>query len=73
MNKNDRNHQESMDKGSDGLKPDPKTLHTTDPQEHMEGPVSSMMQGMKEGWENASDDESAGQRKEKDDTEEKAD
>lgn len=29
-------------------KPDQKTLHTTDPQENMEGPVSSMMQGIKE-------------------------
>lgn len=29
-------------------KPDPETLHTTDPQEHMEGPISSAMQGIKE-------------------------
>jgi hypothetical protein len=29
-------------------KPDPETLHTTDPQENMEGPVSSMMQNIKE-------------------------
>ena len=27
--------------------PDPETLHTTDPQEHMRGPVSSFMQGVK--------------------------
>ena len=26
------------------VKPDPETLHTTDPQEHMKGPVSSSMQ-----------------------------
>lgn len=26
-----------------GPKPDPETTHTTDPQEHMEGPVSSLM------------------------------
>lgn len=25
------------------LQPDPETLHTTDPQEHMKGPVSSTM------------------------------
>ena len=31
-----------------GLKPDPETLHTTDPQEHMKGPVSSTMQNIKE-------------------------
>jgi hypothetical protein len=24
-------------------KPEPETLHTTDPQEHMKGPVSSLM------------------------------
>jgi hypothetical protein len=29
-------------------KPDPETLHTTDPQEHMKGPVSSVMQNIKE-------------------------
>jgi hypothetical protein len=27
--------------------PDPETLHTTDPQEHMRGPVSSFMQKVK--------------------------
>ena len=31
-----------------GLKPDPETLHTTDPQEHMKGPISSSVQGVKE-------------------------
>jgi hypothetical protein len=28
--------------------PDPETLHTTDPQEHMKGPISSPMQKIKE-------------------------
>lgn len=28
-------------------KPDPETLHTTDPQEKMKGPVSSLMQNIK--------------------------
>jgi hypothetical protein len=31
--------------------PDPETLHTTDPQEHMKGPLSSAMQKVKEGVE----------------------
>lgn len=31
--------------------PDPKTLHKTDPQDNMEGPVSSLMQNIKEGGE----------------------
>lgn len=30
------------------LKPDPATLHTTDPQEKMEGPISSIVQNIKE-------------------------
>ena len=29
-------------------KPDPETLHTTDPQENMRGPISSFMQKTKE-------------------------
>lgn len=36
-NKKDKN------KGDSALKPEPETLHTTDPQENMEGPVSSLM------------------------------
>ncbi|HZG24728.1 MAG TPA: hypothetical protein VEZ17_09125 [Chitinophagaceae bacterium] len=31
-----------------GLKPDPETLHTTDPQEHMSGPLSSLMNKAKD-------------------------
>lgn len=27
------------------IKPDPGTTNTTDPQEHMEGPISSLMKG----------------------------
>ena len=30
------------------LEPDPETLHVTDPQEEMEGPISSIMQTIKE-------------------------
>ncbi len=30
------------------VQPDPETLHTTDPQDEMRGPVSSLMQEMKE-------------------------
>lgn len=43
-NKNDKKDK----KNQTGLKPDPETLHTTDPQEHMKGPVSSTMQNIKE-------------------------
>ena len=35
------------DEVGQGLKPDPETLHTTDPQEHMKGPISSSVQSVK--------------------------
>jgi len=38
---NDKN--EKINKEDSALKPEPDTLHTTDPQEHMEGPISSLM------------------------------
>ena len=47
-NKNDQ----APNKGHEHARqPDPGTLGTTDPQEHMEGPVSSMMQRAKKGAE----------------------
>lgn len=33
---------------NESLKPDPETLHKTDPQENMTGPISSLIQGIKE-------------------------
>ncbi len=41
---------EKEEQENDALKSDPETLHTTDPQEHMEGPVSSLMHGLGEGF-----------------------
>ena len=43
------------------IKPDAETLHTTDPQEHMEGPISSIVQSVKENVE-----ESGGEKNDKD-------
>ena len=37
------------EKKEPALKPDPETLHTTDPQEEMKGPISSLIQNIKEG------------------------
>ena len=34
------------------VQPDPETLHTPDPQDEMKGPISSLVQGVKEGLEN---------------------
>ena len=48
MANNGKNKKEEKDKKHQGLEPDPETLHTTDPQEHMKGPVSSTMQSIKE-------------------------
>ena len=45
MSKNDKN---KKDKSQPVSKPDPETLNTTDPQDHMKGPVSSTMQNIKE-------------------------
>ena len=36
------------DEESSVVQPDPETLHTTDPQEEMKGPISSLVQGVKE-------------------------
>jgi hypothetical protein len=52
----DKSKEDKKIKNKDGkadspLQPDPETLHTTDPQEHMEGPVSSVVQNVKEKME----------------------
>jgi hypothetical protein len=43
----DQKNKPPTEKDNKGLKPDPETLHTTDPQEHMKGPVSSSVQTVK--------------------------
>ncbi|HEX6170945.1 MAG TPA: hypothetical protein VFZ33_14750 [Chitinophagaceae bacterium] len=43
-----KNKKDEKDKTQPVSKPDPETLHTTDPQENMKGPVSSFMQNIKE-------------------------
>lgn len=48
MANKDKNKKQEKDKTRPASKPDPETLHTTDPQEHMKGPVSSFMQNIKE-------------------------
>jgi hypothetical protein len=56
-NKTDKLDQNKADqhpptKGNEeARKPDPETLGTTDPEEHMKGPVSSLMQKVKKGVE----------------------
>ena len=44
MSNQERDNQDEKKKTDDSvLKPDAKTLHTTDPQKKMEGPISSLM------------------------------
>ena len=43
-----KNTPDEKDKKNPLAKPDPETLHTTDPQDEMEGPVSSVMQNIKD-------------------------
>lgn len=65
-NKDKKKGQE--DPKNPALKPDPETLHTTDPQEHMKGPVSSSIQNIKhEGEKNddVSKEEASRKRDEK--------
>jgi hypothetical protein len=49
------------------IKPDPETKNTTDPQDHMEGPISSLVQDVKENVEDndAEDKKEADKKKEK--------
>ncbi|RYZ23018.1 MAG: hypothetical protein EOO16_06810 [Chitinophagaceae bacterium] len=44
--------------------PDPATLHTTDPQEHMHGPLSDAMHGIGGAVENTDTNEPAVERSE---------
>jgi hypothetical protein len=46
----ENDNQHKPNKGNEkALQPDEETLGTTDPQEHMKGPVSSLMQKAKDG------------------------
>lgn len=42
----EKKHDKQNEQKNKSLGPDPETLHTTDPQEHMKGPVSSSVQGV---------------------------
>ena len=46
-------------------KPDPETLHTTDPQKNMEGPVSSLMHGTGEAFKTDTTKEEADEKRDK--------
>ena len=64
MNDKSKNQEE---KNKSTSKPDPETLHKTDPQENMKGPISSVMQNLKDEAEenDAESKEEADEKKEK--------
>jgi hypothetical protein len=47
------------------VRPDPETLHKTDPQDNMKGPVSSLMHNAGEGFETAETKKEADEKKDK--------
>jgi hypothetical protein len=59
---NDNKDRLEQERGA--TKPDQETLHTTDPQEHMKGPVSSAMRDTGEAFETDETKREADQEKE---------
>lgn len=47
------------------IQPEPETLNTTDPQEHMEGPISSLLKKAGHGFDTKQTKEEADEEKEK--------
>ncbi|MEO8763544.1 MAG: hypothetical protein ABI416_04620 [Ginsengibacter sp.] len=64
----EKKNTEKDDQSEEVIKSDPETLHTTDPQEHMEGPISSIMHKLGEGFD---DKDAPKEKEEKNKTEEK--
>jgi hypothetical protein len=46
-----------------GMKADPETLHTSDPQKNMEGPLSSLMHNTGESFDTDESEEEANEEK----------
>ncbi len=64
----DKQQEKNKEKESNkdaAVKPDPETLNTTDPQEHMEGPLSSLMHKAGEGFESEKAEREAKENKDK--------
>lgn len=63
MNNRENNNKEKHS-GEPSPKPDKETLNTTDPQEHMKGPVSSTMHGTGKAFESHESKVEADRKKE---------
>lgn len=61
---NDRDGNTAKSEEKAPLSPDKETLHTPDPQENMEGPVSSTMQKIAEGFDTNESKSEADRKKE---------
>ncbi|MDB5203336.1 MAG: hypothetical protein JWQ27_2745 [Ferruginibacter sp.] len=57
--KQDKQHKDAA------VQPDPETLHKTDPQENMKGPLSSLVNGVAEKMDEGESKEEADEKKEK--------
>ena len=64
-NETKKNQYESVENKDAIVQPDPETLKTTDPQDHMEGPISSLMQKASEGLDPNTTREQADEEKNK--------
>ena len=67
MSNQKEDKQAGKEKKEGPLKPDAETLHKTDPQDNMKGPISSLVQNVKESAEedNKESKEEADKKKEK--------
>jgi hypothetical protein len=65
MNIDERKDNQNRSEDKPALKPDPETLHTTDPQENMEGPVSSTMHGLSEAFKTSETKEEADEERDR--------
>ena len=64
QNKQTENKKHKEQTNETVLQPDPETLHTTDPQDNMEGPISSLMHETGEKFEGDKTPEQAKKEKE---------
>ena len=60
----DKNKEADTKKENEALEPDRKTLHSTDPQENMQGPVSSPLRTTGEAFDSSETKEHADERRE---------
>jgi hypothetical protein len=51
MSTSSNSKKKETSKKNNSLEPDPETLHKTDPQENMQGPISTIVQNIKEAGE----------------------